>query len=276
MVSRPGSPTLNNNTRQDVQQSTENEITVDSENVESYNFRSTTTTIRNDGASTSINETPQLRRLKLSRRAHRGCMTRFLSSAQEILEGDTASIENISKLKQQIELKKRDIVTKNLEIEAIIPLEDLETENEENSQALEKIDNIIFDLQKRLQNPQLPRNTSTVQSNTRLPKLTLPTFKGDVLEFPSYWELFQANVHNLTSLTDVQRFSYLKTTLEGEPAKLIANLEMTSRNYNSAIATLKDRYGDKQRIIEAHYQKLLSLESKTESYQHLKDFFDSL
>ena len=159
MVSRPGSPTSNNNnTGQDVQQTTENQITVDSENVESYNFRSTTT-IRNDGASTSINETPQLRRLKLSRRAHRGCMTRFLSSAQEILEGDTASIENISKLKQQIELKKRDIVTKNLEIEAIIPLEDLETEIEENTREIEEIDTIIFDLQKRLQNPQLPRNT---------------------------------------------------------------------------------------------------------------------
>ena len=68
----------------------------------------------------------------------------------------------------------------------------------------------------------------------------------------------------------------MKTTLEGEPATLIANLEMTSRNYNTAIETLKDRFGDKHRIIEAHYRKLLSLEPKSENYQHLKDFFDKL
>ena len=114
---------------------------------------------------------------------------------------------------------------------------------------------------------------SSSQSKTRLSKLTLPTFKGDVLEFSSYWELFQANVHNLTSLNDVQKFSYLKTTLEGEPATLIANLEMTSRNYNTAIETLKDGFGDKHRIIEAHYRKLLSLEPKSENYQHPKEIF---
>ena len=51
---------------------------------------------------------------------------------------------------------------------------------------------------------------------------------------------------------------------------------MTSRKYNTAIETLNDRFGDKHRIIEAHYRKLLSLEPKSENYQHLKGFFDKL
>ena len=51
---------------------------------------------------------------------------------------------------------------------------------------------------------------------------------------------------------------------------------MTSRNYNTAIETLEDRFGDKHRIIEAHYRKLLSLEPKSENNQDLKDFFDKL
>ena len=146
MVSRPGSPTLDSNTRQPAPQSTDSEITVSSGNAETYNFRNTTKILRNDGVSTSNDESPELRRLKLSRRAHKGCMTRFLSSAEELLENETASFENISKLKQQIESKKRDLLAKNLEIEAIIPLEDLEAEIEENTQTLEKIDNIVFDL----------------------------------------------------------------------------------------------------------------------------------
>ena len=104
----------------------------------------------------------------------------------------------------------------------------------------------------------------------------MPTFKGDVLSFPSYWELFDANIISLTTLTSVQKFSYLKTTLEGEPSTQIANLEMTAANYNSALEILKDRYGDKQRIIEAHYRKLLNLDPETQGYTHLKQFFDNL
>ena len=102
------------------------------------------------------------------------------------------------------------------------------------------------------------------------------TFKGDVLSFPSYWELFDANINSLITLTSVQKFSYLKTTLQEEPSTLIANLEMTAANYNSALEILKDRYGDKQRISEAHYRKVLILDPETERYTHLKPFFDNL
>ena len=96
------------------------------------------------------------------------------------------------------------------------------------------------------------------------------------MSFPSYWELFDANNNSFTTLTSVQKFSYLKKTQQGEPSTLIANLEMTAANYNSALETLKDRYGDKHRIIEAHYRKLLNLDPKTEGYTHLKQFFDNL
>ena len=104
----------------------------------------------------------------------------------------------------------------------------------------------------------------------------MPTFKRVVLSFPSYWELFDTNINSLTTPTSIQKFSYLKTTLQGDPSTLIANLEMTAANYNSALEILKDRYGDKQRIIEAHYRKLSNLDPKTEGYFHLKQFFDNL
>ena len=96
-------------------------------------------------------------------------MTRFLSSAEELLENETASSEKISKLKQQIESKKHDLVAKNLEKEAILPVKDLEAEIGENTQTLEEIDNIVFDLQKSLyykihkfQGPFHPHNQTRV------------------------------------------------------------------------------------------------------------------
>ena len=51
---------------------------------------------------------------------------------------------------------------------------------------------------------------------------------------------------------------------------------MTAANYNSALEILKDRYGDKHGIIDAHYKLLISLEPMTEKYTHLRQFFDNL
>ena len=55
---------------------------------------------------------------------------------------------------------------------------------------------------------------STYSSNTsqfhKLPKLTLPTFDGDILKWQTFWDSFESTVHNNASLTDIQRFSYLK------------------------------------------------------------------
>ena len=94
---------------------------------------------------------------------------------------------------------------------------------------------------------------------------------------PSYWELFDAiTIDSLTTLTAVQNFSYLKTTLEGEPSTRIVNLEMTAANYNSAIEISEDRYGDKQFIIEAHKRQLPKLDPKREGYNLLEADFDNL
>ena len=99
----------------------------------------------------------------------------------------------------------------------------------------------------------------------------------DFLSSPSYWELFDAiTIDSLTTLTAVQKFSYLKTTLEGEPSTRIVNLEMTAANYNSAIEISKDRYGDKQFIIEAHKRQLPKLDPKREGYNLLEADFDNL
>ena len=140
----------------------------------------------------------------------------------------------------------------------------------------EEIDNCVFELMvKRLstakdESTQQRRNPDWIdtlqQTNTKLPNLEMPTFKGDVLRLPSHWELFDTNIISLTTLTSVHKFSYLKTTREGEPSTLIANLELTAANYNSALEILKDRDGDNHHIIEAQNRILPNLDSKIHTW----------
>ena len=56
--------------------------------------------------------------------------------------------------------------------------------------------------------------TGAAHHNTRLPKLTLRTFDGDITQWLSFWDSYQAAVHSNTDLSDVQKFTYLKSLVE--------------------------------------------------------------
>ena len=77
----------------------------------------------------------------------------------------------------------------------------------------------------------------------RLPKLDLPTFSGDILAWQIFWDSFQTTVNN-PSLTNVQKFSYLKSQLNHSAEYCIPGLALTSANYEQEINLLKERFGN--------------------------------
>ena len=60
---------------------------------------------------------------------------------------------------------------------------------------------------------------SVGQFVSRLPKLILPTFSGDPLQFQTFWDSFEVAVHNNGSLTRVQKFHCLREQLLGDAAQ---------------------------------------------------------
>ena len=75
---------------------------------------------------------------------------------------------------------------------------------------------------------------------TRLPKLELPQFNGDPLVWQTFWDCFEAAVHSNTSLTGVQKLSYLRTQLHGDAARVIAGFQLTNDNYGHSITLLAE------------------------------------
>ena len=98
--------------------------------------------------------------------------------------------------------------------------------------------------------------SSTASVDVKLPKLTLPKFGGDVLEWQSFWDQFKATVHD-SDLPVISKFSYLLSLLHGEARQAVQGLSMTTDHYNIACQILEDRFGRKERIIFTHVQKLL-------------------
>ena len=58
-------------------------------------------------------------------------------------------------------------------------------------------------------------------ARTKLPKLTLRRFKGEVTQFRTFWDTFESAVHCNPGLTNVDKFSYLVSLLEGSASHTI-------------------------------------------------------
>ena len=54
-----------------------------------------------------------------------------------------------------------------------------------------------------------------------LPKFTVPTFDGDVLNWAVFLERFQTTIHNNKKLHEAQKLAYLLDAVEKGPAKKV-------------------------------------------------------
>ena len=79
-------------------------------------------------------------------------------------------------------------------------------------------------------------------------------------------------------MPDVNKFTYLKSLLEGEAKEAIEGFPLTGQNYEKARKLLSDRFGRRERIIFKHVQELLGMASlgKQSSLTGLQKLQDGL
>ena len=96
--------------------------------------------------------------------------------------------------------------------------------------------------------------SSVYQNVSRLPKLTLPTFSGDPLQWKTFWDSFNAAVHSNVGLSGVQKFNYLRAQLHGDAAHVIAGFPLTDSNYAQSVTLLKDRFRQPYKLVNVHME----------------------
>lgn len=85
-----------------------------------------------------------------------------------------------------------------------------------------------------------------------------------------------STIHSNANLTDVQKFTYLKSQLEGTAARVVEGFAMTNANYVRAIELLKERFGKQQKITHATMQALIKLPAPSSKVSSLRNFFDKM
>ena len=96
-------------------------------------------------------------------------------------------------------------------------------------------------------------------SNTKLPKLEFPVFRGNPLEWQSFYDQFNISIHQNKTLNNIDRFNYLRRYLGGQAFATICGLTLNSENYKEALDTLIDTYRNPQVLISAHMETLVKI-----------------
>ena len=105
----------------------------------------------------------------------------------------------------------------------------------------------------------------------------MPKFDGDVLKFQNLWDQFEAAVHDNDNVPAVQKFTYLRSVLEGVAYHTMEGFEVTSANYQHAVDALKHRFGRKRIIISFLVKSIVQLEPKSnKGVESLRDLHDTL
>ncbi len=75
----------------------------------------------------------------------------------------------------------------------------------------------------------------------RLPKLSIRPFNGDITQWTTFWDSFKSSIHENPTLSDIDKFNYLRSLLERSARESIGGLTLTAPNYKEAVSILKER-----------------------------------
>ena len=245
-----------------------------------------------------------LNRKKKLRGGHRSSGTRTIAQIYEVIESTTRTGSDLTRLTQcKLTLEEKLTTVKQLDAEILdlVQEDKLESEIEQADVFAERAQRVIIDANNAIDVREVPATLPTVSgmrtsdtlhssppppvisthsTKVKLPKLSLNKFNGDLTKWSTFWDCFESSVHGNSELSDVDKFNYLNSLLEGTAAEAVSGLKLTAVNYSEAIAILKKRFGNKQQIITKHMEILLHIEPVTSQYnikglRHLYDLVES-
>ena len=113
-----------------------------------------------------------------------------------------------------------------------------------------------------------------VNQQIRLPKLEIEPFSGDSTDWQRFIDAFEATVDN-AELSDVTKFSYLRSFLRGEAQRSLAGLSIIAKNYKVAKDLLQDRFG-RTSIIKTKIMTSFTKLEDVRSDRDLRSLYDKV
>ncbi|XP_070075741.1 uncharacterized protein [Drosophila takahashii] len=92
--------------------------------------------------------------------------------------------------------------------------------------------------------PPIGSVTPTLSSNIPLPKLPVPRFSGSFTDWPSFYDGFLQLIHDNNTLSNIQKFHFLKQALPEGRDQDVSHMALTDSGYTVAWDLLVKRYNN--------------------------------
>ncbi len=251
-----------------------------------------------NGGNPGQDQAKQLKRLQVTRRAHRGQMTKLQKRADtlissfsqsedtrehiQLLEGLVSSMENKVSLLGGLDAQITDLTSEaDLETSIIEADEYMEVVGAQ----LRMVKYALQDFRNEHQPAVSAETTLNVsqamlpqpgRKSINLPKLALPRYDGDPLRWVTFMDAFTAAVDSDSALQDIQKLQYLISQLDGEAARTLEGLQLSNANYQEAMSMLLSKYGQPHKIITAYMKALWDLPSPADEANAIRAFYDNM
>ena len=228
---------------------------------------------------------------KRVRGGHRTSATKMIRKVEELLAPETKDYRQLAKTR--LSLQEMVSVLKRLDAEVVdlVAEDEVADEIDKADTYMEDVYDVMAKLEELFQkkdarpasadathSPVTRGTTSAGDTKVKLPKLMIKPFEGELTAWTTFWDSYQVAVHANRSLSDIEKFNYLRSLLQGPALEAIAGLTLTAANYTEAVEVLQKRFGNKQQIINKHMEILLNIEGVTSgrNLKALRHLYDTI
>ncbi|GFW28665.1 uncharacterized protein TNCV_3713801 [Trichonephila clavipes] len=214
-----------------------------------------------------------LSKFKKKRTAVRSSLTKLINKIEGKINNENEPVDQFEAFIEQLNDKESNLSLLNTLIEDRLSVDTITEDMEASEEIKEKI--IIWKTKlsskirrinsDSIQVDTVSRNIQVIDSNSfecmniNLPKLHINKYSGNYSEWLDFYNLFESSIHNNNRLSKVDKFNYLKSYLCGNVLACINGFSISDDNYDRALDLLKDRFGNKNMLINAHLSNLLNL-----------------
>lgn len=91
-----------------------------------------------------------------------------------------------------------------------------------------------------------------------MPKIEIPKFTGELKDWLQFWSLFK-KIHENSTVSKEDKFHYLIQTMQKDcrANELVNSFSPTAENYDKVIASLKNRFGREDILVEVYIREML-------------------
>ncbi|GFY10379.1 integrase_H2C2 domain-containing protein [Trichonephila clavipes] len=216
--------------------------------------------------------------LKTKRKSLRTAVIKIVNELEAELSSSDLNVDRLCELVEILCIKFEPLTLIDQQMEPLFKPEEFDGEFEIAEKYGEKVLLWQFRAKKKINEFSKPRVTSPSLQTTlsqsqdehfrnsdniriKVPKYHITRFYGDdASKWLTFWNSFETAVHNNESLNKVDKFNYLKAHLGGSALNTVEGFPISAKAYDEAVELLKNRFANPEILIQAHMNKILSLQ----------------